>query len=218
MDPILGQIILWPVPWVPKGWALCDGSVLPINHHQALFSLIGTYYGGDGVSTFRLPDLRNKFPMGTQIMNQVAMQGGSTSANLSGARGVGSVTIGLDHLPPHSHGATFTAGAAATVGIAVPVDATGPSSDSSPGPTKVLGNISAGALQARGYSTDNADSTLKPFHVEVPASGGSVAVGNAGGGQPLPVQVSLAGDVGTVPPYMTLNFIMALEGVYPSRP
>ncbi|WP_296943587.1 phage tail protein [uncultured Massilia sp.] len=218
MDPILGQIILWPVPWVPYGWALCDGSTLSINQNQALFSLLGTYYGGDGVTNFRLPDLRNKFPMGTDVMNQVAMQGGATSANLSGATGVGSVTIGLDNLPPHSHEATFTPGAATTASVSVPADATGASSNNSPGPTTVLGNISAGTLAARVYSTDAATTTLKPFDVAVPASGGSVAVASAGGGQPLPVQVSLGGNVGTVPPYLTLNFIIALQGVYPSRP
>lgn len=218
MDPILGQIILWPVPWVPQGWALCDGSVLAINQNQALFSLLGTYYGGDGVTNFRLPDLRNTFPMGTQAMNQVAQQGGSTSANLSGASGVGSVTIGVNNLPPHSHEATFTPGGATTASVAVPADASGPSSDGTPGPAKVLGNISAGTLPARVYSTDGATTTLKPFDVAVPASGGSIAVANAGAGQPLPVQVSLAGNVGTVPPYLTLNFIIALEGIYPSRP
>lgn len=218
MDPILGQIILWPVPWVPQGWALCDGSYLPINSNTALFSLIGTTYGGDGVTTFRLPDLRTKFPMGAQAANQVGQQGGSANANLSGATGVGAVTIGVNNLPAHSHGAAFTPGSASVASVAIPVDNVGASTDNAPGPNKVLGNISAGALAAKVYTTDAPNSTLAPFNVEVPASGGSVAVDSTGNGQPLPVQVSLSGSVGTVPPYTTLNFIIALQGMYPSRP
>lgn len=218
MDPILGQIILWPVPWVPQGWALCDGSVLSINSNQALFSLVGTYYGGDGVTTFKLPDLRTKFPMGTQAMNQVAQQGGSAQASMSGASGVGSVTIGVANLPPHTHGAAFTPGAAGTVSVAIPADNEGNSSSNSPGTSTVLGNISAGALAAKVYSTDAPNTTLAPFNVQVPAASGSVTVEATGSGQPLPVQVSLSGAIGTVPPFVTLNFIIAVQGIYPSRP
>ena len=74
MDPILGQIILWPIPWVPIGWALCDGSLLAINQHQALYTLLGNYFGGDGQQTFALPDLRNRFPMGAQGMTGIAQK------------------------------------------------------------------------------------------------------------------------------------------------
>lgn len=217
MDPILGQIIMWPVPWVPRGWALCDGSLLPISQNQALFTLLGTYYGGDGNQTFALPDLRNRFPMGSQAMNAVAQKGGSTTANLTGASGVGSVTIGVGNLPAHSHEATFT-GAAATVSVAVPVDSKGPATDTTPGPTKVLGTMSGGLTPNKVYTTDAASGTLKPFDVTLPAASGTIAVTNTGAGQPLPVQVSLSGAVGTVPPFMSLNFIIAVEGVYPSRP
>jgi microcystin-dependent protein len=218
MDPILGQIILWPVPWVPQGWALCDGSVLPINNNQALFSLIGTTYGGDGVTNFRLPDLRTKFPMGTQAMTQVGQQGGSSSASMAGAMAVGSITIGLNNLPPHRHAAAFTPGTGVAARVAVPVDSEGVSTDSSPGPNKVLGNISAGALAAKVYSSDTPNTTLSPFNIEVPASSGSVAVENTGGGQPVPFQAQLNGSIGTTPPYTTFNFIIAMQGIYPSRP
>lgn len=218
MDPILGQIILWPAPWVPDGWALCDGRQLAIQQNQALFSLIGTTYGGNGQTTFALPDLRTRFPMGSQAMNQVGMQGGSNTANLAGAMGVGSVTIGVNNLPAHNHGAAFTPGPNTAARVAVPADSEGASASNAPGPNMVLGTVSAGALQAKVYSSDAPNTTLAPFNVEVPASTGSVAVDNTGGGQPLPVQVSLSGAIGTVPPYTTLNFIIALQGVYPSRP
>lgn len=218
MESFLGQIILWPVPWVPQGWALCDGSLLSIQQNSALFSLLGTTYGGNGQTTFALPDLRTKFPMGSQSMNQVGMQGGSNTANLAGAMGVGSVTIGVNNLPAHSHGAAFTAGAATAARVAVPVDSEGASTSNAPGPNMVLGTVSAGALAAKVYTTDAPNTTLAPFNIEVPAAGGSVAVENTGGGQPLPIQVGMSGTVTTVPPFTTLNFIIATQGIYPSRP
>ena len=218
MDPILGQIILWSVPWVPRGWMLCDGSILSIQQNTALFSLLGTTYGGNGQTTFALPDLRTKFPMGAQSVQQVGVQGGSTTANLAGAMGVGSVTIGVNNLPAHNHSAAFTPGPGTAASVAVPVDSEGASTDNAPGPNKVLGVVSAGALAAKVYTTDAPNTTLAPFNIEVPASGGSVAVENTGAGQPLPIQVAMNGSVNTTPPFTTLNFIIAVEGIFPSRP
>ncbi|MEM8510801.1 microcystin-dependent protein [Massilia sp. MP_M2] len=218
MDPILGQIILWPVPWVPLGWALCDGSLLPINQNQALYTLLGNYFGGDGQQTFALPDLRGRFPMGAQGVTNIAQKGGAATANMSGASGVGSVTIGVNNLPAHSHGAAFTGAAAASVSVAVPIDAVGAATDSVPGPGKVLGCVTGGLTPPKLYTTDTATSTLLPFDVALPAAAGTIAVSTTGAGQPLPVQVALSGAIGTVPPYTTLNFIIATQGIYPSRP
>ena len=63
MDPILGQIQLFAFNFVPKGWMLCDGTALPISQYQAVFALVGTTYGGDGRSTFALPNLKGKEPI-----------------------------------------------------------------------------------------------------------------------------------------------------------
>lgn len=63
-DPFIGEIMLWPINFAPYGWAFCDGSLLSIAQNQALFSLLETRYGGDGVSTFALPDLRGRVPLG----------------------------------------------------------------------------------------------------------------------------------------------------------
>lgn len=63
MDPFIGQITLFPYPFAPKGWAACEGQLLPIAQNTALFSLIGTTFGGDGQTTFALPDLRGKAPI-----------------------------------------------------------------------------------------------------------------------------------------------------------
>ena len=64
MEPFLSQILIWPPNFAPQGWALCAGQVLPISQNTALFSLIGTFYGGDGVTTFALPNLQGRVPIG----------------------------------------------------------------------------------------------------------------------------------------------------------
>lgn len=218
MDPILGQIIMWPIGWVPNGWALCDGSVLPIQQNAALYSLLGTRYGGNGSTTFALPDLRMRFPTGPQTVGQVGQMGGTTNSPLTGVIGAGNVTIGANNLPPHTHGATFTPGAATTASVAIPADDNGAGTENVPGTNKVLATLSAGVVQAKVYTTDAANTTLKPFDISVPASTGTVDVQSAGNGQPLPVQVNVSGTVNVTPPYTTVNFIIALQGVYPSRP
>ena len=63
MEPFIGQIIMFSGTFAPKGWALCDGRLLAIHQHQALFSILGTMYGGDGRTSFALPDLRGRMPM-----------------------------------------------------------------------------------------------------------------------------------------------------------
>ena len=62
-EPFLGQVVMFAGNFAPRGWALCDGQLLPINQHQALFSILGTTYGGDGRTTFALPDLRGRVPL-----------------------------------------------------------------------------------------------------------------------------------------------------------
>lgn len=98
MDPFLGEIKLFAITFVPKGWHLCDGALLPIAQNQALFALLGTQYGGNGVSTFGLPDLRGRVPV----------------ASVPGRNGVISgseaVTLIPSEVPPHTHGVNvFTA-------------------------------------------------------------------------------------------------------------
>ena len=77
MDPILGQIILWPLNWVPDGWMACEGQELSIQANTPLYSLLGTTYGGNGSTTFKLPDLRSRVPLGAQIPTQDGQRGNS---------------------------------------------------------------------------------------------------------------------------------------------
>lgn len=218
MDPILGQIILWPVPWVPDGWALCDGSIVQVSQNQALYSLVGNTYGGSPGVSFALPDLRNMVPMGSQSMNQVGGKQGAATASVN-AMGSGQATITVNNMPPHTHAATFTpSGGSSNVSIAIPADSANAGSDNTPGNTMVLGKPSIGTNPVKVYSSSAANTTLKPFSVSVPAGSGTVANANTGGGQPLPLSVVVPVSVSTVQPSLVLNFIIATQGVYPTRP
>jgi len=89
-EPFTSEIRMWGFSWSPRDWAFCDGATLPIAQHQALYSLLGVRFGGDGRSTFNLPDLRGRSPVGTgdnqSIHFQIGHQGGAESVSLSSAQ------------------------------------------------------------------------------------------------------------------------------------
>lgn len=93
MEPYLGEIKLFPLTYAPQGWAICDGTLLPISSNQALFSLLRTYYGGDGKTNFALPDLRGRVPVGT----------GNTMPNPGFKGGEETVTLTEQQVPQHTH-------------------------------------------------------------------------------------------------------------------
>lgn len=108
MDPILGQICLFGFNFVPRGWAACNGQLLPISQNTALFALLSTQYGGDGQSTFALPDLRGRVPLGPG-------QGpGLNPYNVGDQGGNQSVTITSAQMPAHNHTLTGSGNAATT--------------------------------------------------------------------------------------------------------
>jgi len=98
-QPYVGEIIMFGGNFAPVGWMFCDGSLLPISEYETLFNLIGTTYGGDGQSTFALPDLRGRTPvhMGT---------GGGATYQIAEASGVETVTLTVNQTPAHSHAYT----------------------------------------------------------------------------------------------------------------
>lgn len=104
--PYLAEIRAFGFNFPPRGWALCDGQLLPINQNQALFSLLGTTYGGDGRTTFALPDLRGR----TAI--KYGQGPGLAAYQLGSAAGQESVTLTLDQIPAHSHGLQASSAAA----------------------------------------------------------------------------------------------------------
>lgn len=91
-EPCLAEIQLWPLANIPKGWMACEGQILPINQNVALFSLLGTTYGGDGVRTFALPDLRGRVPVGANGSYALGMAAGEAAHTLT-----------LNELPQHTH-------------------------------------------------------------------------------------------------------------------
>ncbi len=94
MDPYIGEIRMFGGNFAPVGWSFCSGQILSISENEALFALIGTTYGGDGVTTFALPDLRGRLPVHQ-----------SPSFPIGGAAGVESVTLTTAQIPAHTHGA-----------------------------------------------------------------------------------------------------------------
>ena len=177
MEPFLGQITLFPFNFAPNGWAFCQGQLLPISQNTALFSLLGTYYGGNGTTTFGLPDLRGRVPVAQS-------QGpGLSDYVLGSVQGVETVTLLASQAPSHSH--PFPA-------FAVPATTNAPS----------------GALPAQGHSTGRgapAVNTYAALQTAVPLASGQVTP--AGNGQPH----------NNLQPYLTLNWCIAVQGIYPSR-
>jgi microcystin-dependent protein len=166
-EPFLAEIRIVGFDFAPRGWAFCDGQLLPINQNQSLYALLGTTYGGDGRTSFALPDLRGRVPM----------HRGSNDGpdhRLGSKGGQETSTLALNQMPQHTH--TVQA-----------------SSDASTlqDPT--------GAVLAR-----CAPIYAKPTNLVDMASG---TMASSGGGQAH----------GNMQPFLTLSFIIALEGIYPSR-
>jgi microcystin-dependent protein len=175
MDPFLGEIKLFAGNFAPTGWAFCDGQLLSIAQNSALFSLLGTTYGGNGQTTFALPDLRGRIPVGFG-------QGlGLTNRNLGDMSGVESVTLQVSNLPQHAH--PFAVSASSGL----------PTTVSPQGAVVAAG---AGPREAR-YAPAPGDATLA-----------AQTTGTTGTGTPVSVQN----------PSLGLNFIIALTGIFPSRP
>jgi microcystin-dependent protein len=170
-DPFVAEIRIYPFNFAPKGWAFCDGQLLPLSQNTALFSLLGTTYGGNGKSNFALPDLQGRAAMAPG-------QGPGLSLHDLGETG-GSDTVSLleSEMPAHAHSLR-----ADVLDIA---------------DTNVVSAAASLALSASGtLYQDASNASLAPE-----------AVTPAGGDQPH----------NNLQPYLTLNFCIALQGVFPPR-
>lgn len=104
MEPFIGMIVQFGGNFAPRGWAFCDGQLLPISQNQALFSILGTTYGGDGVSTFGLPDLRGR------VAIHPGNGPGLSHYKLGAKGGHESVTLTINNMPSHNHSFSGIAG------------------------------------------------------------------------------------------------------------
>ena len=191
-DPFVGEIRMVGFPFAPRGWALCQGQLLPLAQNQALFALIGVTFGGNGTTNFALPNYSSRSPVGMGT-------GQGLSPIIQGEfAGDENVTILSTQMPIHNH--TLTG---ATASIAIPVNTT-VGSTKIPSNTLVLSttNDTAAGAEVDLYSAGPGSTTLAPFNANVTGT-----TANAGGSQPLPIRN----------PYLGTNFIIALEGVFPSR-
>ncbi len=178
MDPFVGEIRIVPFNFAPSGWALCNGQLLPISQNTALFSLLGTTYGGNGSTNFALPNLQGSVPMN-------AGSGPGLSPRVLGETGgVAAVALSASQMPLHSHtlqGSTITA----TTGVPSSAVALG----IPPGSARHPSNLYKAGAVTTSVTLDA--SAIRP-------AGGGTAHNN-------------------MQPYLTLNFIIALQGVFPAR-
>ena len=149
MDPFIGEIRLFAGNFAPLNWALCDGSILPIAQHDTLFNLIGTTYGGDGQSTFALPDLRSRVPVHTG--------NGGTIGQSAGTEGV---TLAAAQVAAHSHGLQ------------------GATANNATSPANAFPAALAGELAPTLYGTGGGSLTSLAPQSIAPSSGGSQPHGN----------------------------------------
>jgi len=156
--PYLAEIRIFSFSFAPKGWALCNGQLLPINQNQALFSVLGTTYGGNGQTNFALPNLQTRIPVHT-----------GNGIPLGAAGGELSHTLNVQEMPAHTHVVT---------GSSTPANLSAP--------TNALWATGNGAYAA------TPDTTMNPACIQ-PAGGNNLS------------------------PYLTLNFCIALVGIFPSR-
>ncbi len=166
-QPYVGEIRMFAGNFAPAGWMFCEGQLLPISEYETLFNLIGTTYGGDGQSTFALPDLRSRLPL--------HFGNGFTLAETGG---VETITLTTSQTPAHSHPFLATNNPATSLDPA----------------NQTLGVTQSAAITA--YGTDNPLLALSP-----------TSIGSDGGSQPH----------NNFQPYLCVDFIISLFGIFPSQ-
>ena len=195
-EGFIGEVKMFAGNFAPRGWAFCDGQLLSISQNTALFSILGTTYGGDGRTTFALPDLRGRTAIGPRSgpglpHYRLGQKGGTTTTQLT-----------INNLPSHSH---FISAANAHAVVAVP--ALADAADTAIAGTNTVhatGESTDGAEVKNYNASDDADTTLKPFNAPI---GGTITAGQTGNSQPA----------NNLQPYNAINYIIALQGVFPSR-
>jgi len=226
MQAFLGSIMLWPMNWAPVGWLLCQGQTLPIAANEALFSLLGTTYGGDGKATFMLPNLQGVFPLGESAAYPLGAKGGAAAVTLSTLQmPIHTHAVGLTD-PGHTHTVSVPAH---THTFAVPCDASGtPPTLPTPVGNAYLSNTKAidASINAVAQGVPFPSSALYSTNATGTMGGGTTGPASATSGTSglsktgATVTITPTGGatpVPTVPPYLVMNFIICTQGLFPSR-
>jgi microcystin-dependent protein len=187
--PYLSQLALFSFNFAPAGWAVCAGQLLPINQNQALFSLLGTTYGGNGQTTFALPDLRGRVPI------HFGQGPGLSNYNLGAAGGTESVALGVSQMPAHTHAIDISG-----------LTATERATNAAGNQRTPVGNVPAAesAVVTATYSSAVPNASMNNAAA---TPGGGVTAAVAGGSQPHENRQ----------PYLALTYCIALQGIFPSR-
>lgn len=172
-DPFVAEIRIYPFNFAPRGWAFCDGQIMPISQNTALFSLLGTTYGGNGQSNFALPDLQGRAPM------QPGQGPGLSLHDLGETGGLETVTLLESEIPSHSHALRANTDFADL---------------QTPSPARSL----ARSQNALAYQTTPNQAIVALAPEALPPAGGDQPHNN-------------------MQPYLTLNFCIALQGIFPPR-
>jgi microcystin-dependent protein len=230
MEAFIGTIMPVAFNFAPVNWALCNGQILSISQNAALFSLLGTQYGGNGTTNFALPDLRGRVAVGQgqgQGISPVEM--GEVSGSNNGAmtlNGAGTCTLTTANMPAHSHGATFTGSGATPLAAKLNIATDGgsslaPAAGGFLGAVKMSGPGVTASLYVPGASKATValgDGTVTTSGTAGAITGGSVAVADSGSGQPINIPVSVSGHTSVMQPFTGVNYIICTQGLFPSRP
>ncbi len=196
-EPMLGEIKLFAGNYPPRGWAFCDGHLISVAENPALFSILSNYYGGDGRTTFGLPDLRGRVPLGS------GSAPGLTPRQMGQSGGYERVSINIAQMPAHSHPAEAQAQAAASaearlLAANVEADTQVPTGNALADPR---GNTYVDAQPTDALHSDSVQVDVTVTSVV------EVAVEPVGGDD----------THANMPPFQVVNYIIALEGYYPAR-
>ncbi len=208
MDPFIGQIMMFGGNFAPRGWALCDGQLLAISSNTALFSIIGTTYGGDGRTTFALPDLRGRASIHPG-------NGPGLSAYRLGERGgVEDVTLSSRQIPSHNHAVSGDVPVSLALRSQADLKVSSASADEE--------EPSSSAYLAAGKdSSGNAVEMFTESAPDTTLAAGSVTVSTTGTGKMTlnTITNNTGGNLShtNIEPYLCVNYIIALVGIFPSR-
>lgn len=225
MDAFMGTVLAVGFNYPPRGWLFCNGQTVPIQQNSAMFALLGTMYGGDGQNTFGIPDLRGRVVVGSQAQGpglanvSQGEKAGSNNATVI-SNGTATITLSTANMPSHTHTGTVTlsgitasttinVGAGTNGGVAAVLNNGGLTSTATGSGTAAAIFLPAGTAPTSPVALGGVTTTV--------SGSGTVNNSNTGSGTPLTVPVVSSATISNMQPYLGLNYIIAMEGIFPSR-